>query len=155
MDWPPTTPSWYELPIEVLYYFLPGLFVHAAFLILCLVGAFTLRKLKCRSISSDTVLKFNAIFYIVAMLVNGVWSCSIFGNYYWSVDYVSDFSPFYPIREGVITYSWGEEMTGGLKDGFSLKQLNSIWAAFASVTWGLAFLVTFMLSKVRRVKAAA
>jgi hypothetical protein len=85
------------------------------------------------------------------MLVNGLWSCFIWGHLYWSVDYTSDFSAFIPITSGQIDYSWGPEMSGGL-NGITLLQLNLIWAVFAVSAWTLAFFATRWTINSRRKK---
>jgi hypothetical protein len=89
----------------------------------------------------STLMIFQAYLLISSMIVNGFWSCIIWGKLYWSVDYTSDFSVFIPIRRSQIEYSWSAEMAGGL-NGVTLTQLNLVWALFAISAWVLAFLAT-------------
>mgnify|MGYP007092108871 CR=1 FL=1 len=89
----------------------------------------------------STVMIFQAYLLISSMIVNGFWSCIIWGKLYWSVDYTSDFSVFMPIRRSQIEYSWSAEMAGGL-NRVTLTQLNLVWALFAISAWVLAFLAT-------------
>lgn len=123
---------------------MPGLLVHLFFLLLSLVlmGLLSFSKLKMPEVK--TVLLFHGFLLVFAMLANGVWSCSVWGNLYWSVDYTSDFSAFYPITRGVIDYSWGEEMSGGLRD-VSLTELNFVWFGFVLVVWAAGLAATYFL----------
>jgi hypothetical protein len=89
----------------------------------------------------STLLIFQAYLLISAMIVNGLWSCIIWGRFYWSVDYTSDFSVFMPIRRSQVADFWGAKMTGGL-NGTTLTQLNLIWASFAVLAWVIAVFAT-------------
>ena len=145
MNWPPSTKSWVEFIPECFWYLFPGLFYHivAILLTLGLYFVFTFTPIKLPRLRS--VLLFHTCLIITAMLANGIWSCTIWGNYYWTVDYTSDFSAFTPIARVQIDYSWGEDITGGL-NGVSLVQLNQIWLGFVAFTWLAAFGLTFLIT---------
>jgi hypothetical protein len=89
----------------------------------------------------SNLMIFQSYLLISSMIVNGFWSCAIWGKLYWSVDYTSDFSVFMPIRSSQIDYSWSPEVAGGL-NGVTLTQLNLVWASFAISAWILALLAT-------------
>ncbi len=73
---------------------------------------------------------------------------AVWGNLYWSVDYTADYSVFYPITPGLIDYSWGSEMSGGL-NGVTLTELNMLWAILAASAWLLAFAATRWTTRFR------
>ena len=131
-------PLWY--PIECFWYWIPlGVIAHGAVLLLgvLVVGALSVwwsgKFLRwCRR-----WIVFNLCLFLVAGLVNGLWSCLIFGRFYWSTDYVSDFSPFWPITRGVLEAPFDGEVGGLL--GISLLQLQALWLLFALTTWLSAF----------------
>ena len=148
MDWPPNPKTWSDFPTECFWYLLPGLLVHAFFLALSLAIIGLIPFHKRRNFSFFNALTLQGYLLLTAMLMNGFWSCAVWGNLYWSVDYTADFSVFYPITKNVINYSWGSDMTGGL-DGISLNQLNIIWAAFTATAWALAFTATFYTTRYR------
>jgi hypothetical protein len=76
---------------------------------------------------------FWILLFFVAVIFNGVWSCSVWGRLYDSTDYVCDFSPFWPITQGVIDAPWGNDH--GHLLGIKLWQLNLVWLVFAAGTW--------------------
>src|SRR5439155_13427321 len=78
---------------------------------------------------------FIGLFLLVGSLGNGLWSCLIWGRLYDSMDYIFDFTPFWPIARRVIDEPWGDEH--GRLFGVSLFQLQLIWFLFAAGTWGL------------------
>jgi hypothetical protein len=80
---------------------------------------------------------FNVSFFVAASLVNGAWSCLVFGRLYWSTDYVSDFFPFWPITQSVLDARFGDQVGGLL--GISLLQLQALWVPFAVSAWVLGY----------------
>lgn len=149
MNWPPTPYTWSEFIPECLWYLLPDGILHVAIFILSAVIFGIMWRCGVRRLPRfGTLALFQAYLLLIAMIMNGFWSCTIWGRLYWSVDYVSDFSPFYPITSGVIHYSWSEKITGGL-NGISLMTLNGVWLVFSSLTWILAALLTrFTLKRI-------
>ena len=141
MNWPPDPKSWSEFPTECLWYLLPGGLFHLIAVPVILGAMATLAWFGLFRPRISTLMIFQAYLLISSMIVNGFWSCIIWGKLYWSVDYTSDFSVFMPIRSSQIDYSWSPEMVGGL-NGVTLTQLNLVWASFAIYAWILAFLAT-------------
>ena len=141
MDWPPDPNHWGALPHECLWYLPLGASLHGTALLVTLVIWAILRIAGWWKLRLFGLLLFHTSLLLCAMLANGIWSCTVWGRLYWSVDYVSDFSPFYPIRQSVVDYSWGAEMTGAL-NGITLTQLNLWWLLFAVLTWTLALMLT-------------
>lgn len=82
---------------------------------------------------------FVGLLLIVGSLANGLWSCLVWGRFYFSTDYVFDFSPFWPITQRVIDAPFGD-MRGQLF-GVSLFQLQLIWLLFAAGTWTVTILL--------------
>ncbi len=141
MNWPPDPKSWSEFPTECLWYLLPGGLFHVIASPIILGIMLTYGRFAYFRPKISTLMIFQAYLLIFSMIVNGLWSCAIWGKLYWSVDYTSNFSVFMPIRNSQIDYSWSPEMAGGL-NGITLTQLNLIWAIFAISAWILAFLAT-------------
>lgn len=141
MNWPPDPKSWFEFPAECLWYLLPGVVFHAIGFIVSLIVIMALGRFISRLPSLSVLTVFHLYLLIFAMIANGVWSCTIWGNLYWSVDYTSDFSVYMPVRRWQVEYSWGPEMSGGL-NGITLAQLNLVWAVFALLAWILAACAT-------------
>jgi hypothetical protein len=79
---------------------------------------------------------FNIVFLVVACPIGGLWSCLIFGHFYTSTDYISDFSPLIPITQDVLDARFGYEV--GHLYGITLRQLQLMWLAFAATTWVLS-----------------
>ncbi len=142
MNWPPDPKSWFEFPLECLWYLFPGLVAHLTALVVSLLVFALLRCFKCRLPRLSTLILFQGYLLLAAMLANGFWSCAVWGNLYWSVDYTSDFSAFFPISSDQIEYSWGPQLTGGL-NGITLSQLNAVWASFILGAWLLAIGATW------------
>ncbi len=78
---------------------------------------------------------FMGLLLLVGSIFNGVWSCAVWGRFYFSTDDVFDFSPFWPITQRVIDSPFGD-MRGQLL-GVSLFQLQLVWLLFAVGTWGI------------------
>ena len=79
------------------------------------------------------VVVFHQFFFLSAALFHTIWSCTIWGNLYFSTDYVVDFLPFLPILPRVIEAGFAHYESGWINHGLSLVHLNLIWAAFAIV----------------------
>lgn len=153
MNWPHQPHHWLEFPLECGYYLIFGLFVHTiiagiSFGLLFLIKHF----LKCGP-SYKAFFVFNVTLFIIAMGFNGLWSCTVWGRYYWSADYLSDYLPFYPITQELIDFQFGNSV--GALNGISLEELNRIWAWFAGGTWLLTILLTFLICRSRKIKQLA
>jgi hypothetical protein len=92
-------PGWHDYIGECFLYFAPMSVLHLiVFVIGCLVLAVSSRKktgLFRRRIGHFGL--FLLLFLFVSSLVNGLWSCLIYGHLYSSSDYVFDFMPFLPV----------------------------------------------------------
>ena len=142
MNWHHEPAMWIAFPVECMWYLCPGIVVHLIALLISLLCYAALSLARLRRLPRFTsVLLFQALLLASAMVANGIWSCAVWGQLYWSVDYTSDFSPFYPISEYVISYSWGEDMCGAL-NGISHTALNLVWAGFAFAVWTGAVVLT-------------
>lgn len=141
MNWPHDPKSWLEFPLECLWYLLPGAVFHIVALIAGIAGFSVGRLLGWRLPRFSTLVIFQSYLLLASMIVNGFWSCTVWGSLYWSVDYTADFSVFMPITRGQIDYSWSPEIVGGL-NGVTLTQLNLVWALFALSAWIIALLAT-------------
>jgi hypothetical protein len=141
MHWPPDPKSWSEFPQECFWYLIPGVVWHILALIISVIGIGALRMLTSYRPRFSTVFLFQGYLLAAAMLMNGAWSSLVWGRFYWSIDYTSDFSAFMPIIRNQIEGSWGPIYSSGLKD-ISLTQLNLIWLIFALGAWLLALVTT-------------
>jgi hypothetical protein len=126
--------------VECAWYWGPVSVVHVAFFTIGVLFVAALgfwsrghfrRRLRCWAV-------FNVCFFITAGLVNGLWSCLVFGRLYWSTDYVFDFTPFWPVTQRVLDARFGDQV-GGLV-GISLFQLQVLWFLFAISAWVVAFI---------------
>lgn len=139
--------SWYYYPVECLWYLLPGGILHSLFFGLgCVFLIFV--QLWTRSGYGKLLWRwgqFNIVFFLVAVAVNGFWSCLIFGHFYTSTDYIADFSPLVPIMQSVIDARFGNQV--GHLYGITLRQLQLIWLAFSGITWVLALSIYFRIRR--------
>jgi hypothetical protein len=132
-----TTPfPWAEYPMECFLYVWPmmGIFHLILFAVGCVILLFA--SAKEPSTYARRIRRFGLFLFLllfVGALFNGFWSCLIWGRYYYSLDYVFDFSPFWPITQGIIEAPFGDQH-GALLRG-SLFQLQCIWFLFAAGTW--------------------
>lgn len=140
MNWPHQPSSWSSFPAECAWYLFPGLLLHliAFALSIPFLRHFFLSRGSARSMK--TALVFHASLLGSAMLANGLWSCLVRGRFYWSTDYISDFSAFYPITQGVLDATFGDK--AGSLNGISLASLNGIWMTFAILVWFTAFRIS-------------
>jgi hypothetical protein len=152
MNWPYQPCPWVQFPLECGYYLMFGQFVHAFMAGVALGLLFLIKRVLKRGPSYKAFIVFNIALLGVAMGFNGVWSCTVWGKYYWSTDYVADFSPFYPISQGVIDARFGN-LVGAL-NGISLEELNRIWAWFAGGTWLMAALLTLFICRSHKAEQA-
>ena len=132
---------WSEFPAECLWYFVPMGVLHlAAFVVGCLViSGLAIRQ---RGTFVRRVGRFGlfvGLLLVVGSLANGLWSCLVWGRLYFSTDYVFDFSPFWPITQGLIDAPFGD-MRGQLL-GLSLFQLQLVWLLFAASTWAFTIVL--------------
>ncbi|QJE99032.1 hypothetical protein [Luteolibacter luteus] len=141
LNWPYEPSNWSSFLGECAWYLVPGLALHLVLLVPSLpVFWFLLRPLRASGRWLKVALVFHATLLVAGMLANGLWSCVIRGRLYWSTDYISDFSAFYPISQGVIDFRFGDQ--AGALNGISLAYLNGIWMVFALGVWVTAFLVS-------------
>ena len=139
--------SWTAFPGECLIYLSIMVMVHLAlFVVGCLAlcgvalwnrGTFVNRARRLGL--------FLGLLLAVGSISNGFWSCLIWRRLYYSTDYTFDFSPFWPITQGVIDAPFGE-MRGQLF-GVSLFQLQLIWLLFALGTWAASIALYRFISR--------
>jgi hypothetical protein len=148
---PPAIPLT-QFPEECLCYIYPfGLAVHLAIFI---VGCVVLLILphKRRGMLKQRIRnfgKFMTLLLLVAAFFNGLWSCSVWGWLYYSIDYFCDYSPFWPITQSVIDDQFGDRH--GELFGVSLFHLQLVWLLFAVGTWS----ATIYLFRLVRHRVAA
>ena len=127
--------SWIEFPVEFMWYFAVMGVLHLA---IFTVGFIILAALFIKQ-RRDFIKRvgrfglFMGLLLIVGSVLNGVWSCAIWGRLYFSTDYVFDFSPFWPITQTTIDARFGDKQ--GQLIGVSIFQLQLIWLLFAIATW--------------------
>lgn len=129
---------WSEFLHECFYYLMfASLLQLAVFIFVCLILAIASEYSKeQRPFLGGRIARFavfNALLLGVGAIFDGVWSCTIWGRFYDSTDYVFDFTPFWPITQGIIDRPWGNER--GQLLGISLFQLQLIWLVFALGVW--------------------
>jgi hypothetical protein len=133
--------AWSAFPLEcILYFMLMGLLHLALFGIGC--GVFAALAIRSRGTFLRRVGRlglFLGLLLVVGSVANGLWSCVIWGRLYFSTDYVFDFSPFWPITQSMIDFSFGG-MRGQLLE-VSLFQLQLVWLLFAVGTWTVSILL--------------
>jgi hypothetical protein len=133
--------SWSEFPAECLMYFMVMGALHlAVFVVGCII--LTALAIRQRGTFLRRVRRFGlfvGLLLVVASFSNGFWSCLVWGRLYFSTDYVFDFSPFWPITQGLIDAPFGD-MHGQLL-GVSLLELQLVWFLFAAATWAVTILL--------------
>ena len=132
--------SWGEFPVECFFYFVPLSIAHIATFV---VGSFTIAAFSWKRPAVliqriRRLLLFLSLLLLIGSFFNGVWSCAVWGRFYYSTDYVFDFTPFWPITQRVIDMPFGDQR--GQLFGVTLTQLNLIWLLFALGTWGTTVL---------------
>jgi hypothetical protein len=134
---PPPIP-WTQFPGECFWYLYP--FMGVLHLVMFIVGCIILLMLSRKQ--SGTLKRrighfglFMILLLFVGAFFNGLWSCLIWGRLYCSIDYVCDFTPFWPITQSVIDDSFGDSR--GQLYGVSLSQLQCVWLLFAAGAWAV------------------
>ena len=130
-----------------MYYFIVmGLLHLALFAVGCLI--FAAHAIRHRGTFLRRIGRFGlflGLLLVVGSVTNGFWSCLVWGQLYFSTDYVFDFSPFWPIMQKVIDAPFGD-MRGQLF-GVSLFQLQLVWLLFAAGTWAVTVLLYRMICR--------
>jgi hypothetical protein len=91
---------------------------------------------------------FSLLLLLSGSLFSGIWSCTVWGRFYYSTDYVFDFWPFWPITQSIIDFKFGDER--GKLIGCTLFQLNLIWLAFSMCAWAITITASWLLSRLLR-----
>jgi hypothetical protein len=135
-----------SIPDGVLFYLLVMGCLHIP---LVVVGSLVLALLprKQPNIFTRRFVRFGlfvGLLLFVGSFFNGLWSCLVFDRLYHSADYSVDFIPFWPITQGVIDSTFGDEH--GQLLGVSLTELQLVWLIFALGTWG-ATIFLYWLAK--------
>ena len=133
---------WHDYFAESLLYFV---FMGAIIVIGFVIGSLLLFLLSRKSLG---ILPkrighfglFLLLFLIVGSLVNGVWSCLIYGHIYDSRDYVFDFIPFWPV-------TMNADPPQVESYGATLTEVNAIWFAFAIFTWTVTVVLYRLILK--------
>lgn len=141
MIWPPDPKSWSEFPAECFWYLLPGIAFHILAVVLSSIGIRAIRSVSRYRPKFSTAMIFQGYLLIAAMIANGIWSCVIWGRFYWSIDYTADFSVFMPFVRNQVTGGWSATYYNSL-NGVSLTELNMFWLIFALGAWTAAFFAT-------------
>lgn len=139
---------WNDYFAECLLYVL---FIGTVVIILFFIGSILLFLFSRKSVG---VLRkrighfglFLLLFLIVGSLVNGVWSCLIYGHIYDSRDYVVDFMPFWPV-------AMNPDLPRVEGYGTTLTEVNAIWFAFAIFTWAVTVVLYRLFLKTLQNKA--
>ena len=139
--------SWYEYPFNCICYFIASTADHLlVFVAGCLVLLFIS---PCLRVGYGRLFKhwaaFSSILLLVGAEMGGLWDCLIYGHFYVTADYLSDFSPFVPIMQGVIDVHF-DDYSGHLI-GVTMRQLQFIWLLFALATWTVAAGIYFRLRR--------
>jgi hypothetical protein len=131
---------------ECLVYFKVMIILHfCAFFVGCLV-LLLLNKRSLRD-SVERVIRlglFIGLLLIVSSLFNGLWSCLIFDHFYYSTDYIVDFTPFYPVT--LVAHSPKVIDIYGRPFGTTFVTINIIWFLFTLCTWGGAIFLYGVLT---------
>jgi hypothetical protein len=132
--------QWSDFPAECLFYLVPMSIAHLAAFV---VGVFVIAALALKQpgkffIRVGRLGLFLVLLLVVGSLMNGLWSCLVWGRFYYSTDYVFDFSPVWPITQRLIDMPFGDQR--GQLFGITLAQLQLVWLAFALGTWGVTAL---------------
>jgi hypothetical protein len=133
---------WSDFPTKCFIYLLFGGIAHVLFFFFgffCIVVVSAPSQRLCLHLSQNLrrFTLFSLLFLPVAAIFNGVWSCTIWGQFYDSTDYVIDFLPFWPIARGIIDAPFVNER--GQLLGISLFELQLIWFVFAVGTWAVTY----------------
>jgi hypothetical protein len=129
-------------PLDCIFYLI---FMSVAHFIIFILGCVVLFVISALSRRQCAFLKqrvgryalFNLILLLVGCVFSSLWSCFIFGNFYWSYDSLGDFEPIWPITRSLIDYG-GADIHGQLF-GISLLELQLVWLAFAFGSWATTY----------------
>jgi len=143
---------WSSFLLECEFYlFFVGL-LHCVGFIVAYIGLFIFSALSrkqsgflTRRIGRFTL--FNVLLLFVGSVFNGVWSCTIWGRFYYSHDYLVDFTPFWPTTQSDIDYGCGD--VHGELYGISLIELQLIWLLFAVGTWATSIYLYRLIQRRR------
>src|ERR1017187_4501713 len=133
--------SWSQFPLACgIYFGFMGVLHLALFAIGCLIFAVLAIRQPGRFLRRVGRLRlFLGLLLVIGSVANGLWSCLVWGRFYYSTDYAFDFSALWPITQGVIDAPFGD-MRGQLF-GISLFQLQLVWLLFAAGTWTATILL--------------
>jgi hypothetical protein len=95
-------------------------------------------------------LGFNAALLVSSAVMGGLWDTQVYGRFYATPDYVSDFSPFVPIRESQITANFGSRR--GFLIDVTIVELQKIWCGLALIAWLLSGLVYWLGKRLFRLR---
>ena len=131
----------------MIYFWLMGI-VHVVVIIAGLVIAtptlfFNVRRYL---VFSRGYVVFNVVLLLVCALLNLLWSYTVWGVAYYSMDYVTDFSPFWPVMEHMIYYDFGGK-TGRILNGMNIYQVHLIWFLFAFAAWMITSYIDSLIRK--------
>jgi hypothetical protein len=139
---------WHDYFAECFLYFV---FIGAIHVVVFIIGSLLLflssrKKLGVLPKRIGHFGLYLLLFLVVGSLVNGAWSCLIYGHIYDSRDYVVDFMPFWPV---VINADPPQVKSYGT----TLTELNVIWFAFAVFTWTATIVLYRLILKKLQNKA--
>jgi hypothetical protein len=131
---------WDQFPWGCFWYLLVMGCLHIPFFV---VGSFVLALLprKLPNTLTRRIVRFGlfvGLLLVVGSLFCGLWTCLVFNRLYFEPDPVVGFVPFWPITQGVIDETFGNEH--GKLLGVTLTQLQMVWFLFALGTWGVTVL---------------
>jgi hypothetical protein len=135
---------WYLFPLSWVFYLVRSTVEHAViFAFGCLVLALVAL---CAGVTYRRLLErwalFNIALVIAGAAMSGFWDCLIYGHLYVMMDYISDFSPFFP-PVTQLTIDNHFDGYGGHLIGVTIGQLQLVWSLFALATWGIALAIYF------------
>jgi len=92
---------WNEFPAECLWYLVPMSVVHlVVFIVVCsLLAILSWRQANKMFRRIGRFGLFMILLLLVGALFNGFWSCTVYGRFYRSSDYVFGFIPFWPLTD--------------------------------------------------------
>ena len=88
---------------------------------------------------------FLGVFLVAGAVLNGLWSCLIYGQFYNSSDYDCGFLPFWPF-----TKYWMEMRDG---DGQLMDVpilMHFMWLLFTAFTWGITIVLYQLILRQKR-----
>ena len=133
---------------QVYAYFLLAGMVHAALAAAGLVLALPLVFFRHHAyvVFARGFVVFNVLLLICGCAANLLWDRFVFGTVYVSMDYVFDFTPFWPLSQRHIDMKWGD-VSGEIYHGMGMAHVRALWAAFSFAAW---MGTIFLYSRIRR-----